>query len=84
MSEAISILFPVLLYTSQGCCLQYFYGSFLKGRIRDKWTGGCGFICGAETGIVPGGRAGELGVQGSSLETGGGIVFFDGYCLLLL
>lgn len=40
MSEAISILFPVLLYTSQGCCLQYFYGSFLTGRIRDKrWNG---------------------------------------------
>ena len=40
MSEAISILFPVLLYTSQGCCLQYFYGSFLKGRIRDnRWNG---------------------------------------------
>ena len=49
-----------------------------------EWTGGCGFVCGAETGNVQGGRAGEMGVQGSSLETGGGIVLFDGYCLLLL
>jgi len=34
--EAADIIFSVCLYLFQGYCLQYFYGSFLESRIRDK------------------------------------------------
>ena len=40
MFEAADIIFSVCLYLSQGYCLQYFYGSFLESRIRDRrWNG---------------------------------------------
>ena len=40
MFEAIDIIFPLILYVSQGLCLQYFYGSFLEGRWKDRrWNG---------------------------------------------
>lgn len=40
MSEWVNILFPVLLFGFQGHCLQYFYGSFLEGRMRDPRKNG--------------------------------------------
>ena len=40
MFEIANILFSVCLYLFQGYCLQYFYGSFLESRIKDrKWNG---------------------------------------------
>jgi len=38
--EVENIIFTVFLNLLQGYCLQYFYGSFLEGRIRNKgWNG---------------------------------------------
>ncbi len=40
MSNVSTIIFTVFLNLFQGYCLQYFYGNFLEGRIRDKrWNG---------------------------------------------
>ena len=40
MFEIANILFSVCLYLFQGYCLQYFYGSFLESRIKDRrWNG---------------------------------------------
>lgn len=40
MYKAVDILFPLFIYLFQGYCLQYFYGSFLEGRITDqRWNG---------------------------------------------
>lgn len=40
VSEAADIIFFAVLYPFQGYCLQYFYGSFLESRIKDKrWNG---------------------------------------------
>lgn len=40
MSEGLNMIFPPFLYLLQGCCMQYFYGNFLDGRIKDKrWNG---------------------------------------------
>ena len=36
MSEMADIIFCVFLYLFQGYCLQYFCGSFLESRIRDR------------------------------------------------
>jgi len=38
--EVANIIFPIFLCVFQGYCLQYFYGSFLEGRIKDRrWNG---------------------------------------------
>ncbi len=42
MFEVLNILFPFLLYLSQGCCLPYFYGNFLEGRMKNKRLNGLG------------------------------------------
>lgn len=40
MFEVANIIFPIFLCVFQGYCLQYFYGSFLEGRIKDRrWNG---------------------------------------------
>lgn len=40
MYKAVDILLPLFIYLFQGYCLQYFYGSFLEGRITDqRWNG---------------------------------------------
>lgn len=40
MSEVMDIIFFTFLYPFQGYCLQYFYGSFLESRIKDRvWNG---------------------------------------------
>ena len=36
MFEVANIIFPIFLCMFQGYCLQYFYGSFLDGRIKDR------------------------------------------------
>lgn len=40
MFEVENMIFVLFLNLFQGYCLQYFYGSFLEGRIRDRrWNG---------------------------------------------
>ena len=39
MFKAADLIFTVFLNLFQGYCLQFFYGSFLDGRIKDsRWN----------------------------------------------
>ena len=40
MYEAVSVLLEIVSAMFQGDCLQYFYGSFLDGRIRNRRING--------------------------------------------
>ena len=40
MFEMVNVIFSVCLYLVQGYCLQYFYGSFLESRTKDRRRGG--------------------------------------------
>lgn len=40
MYKAVNLFFAGMLLVFQGYCLQYFYGSFLEGRLSGKWKNG--------------------------------------------
>lgn len=40
MYKAVNLFFAGMLLVFQGYCLQYFYGSFLEGRLPGKWQNG--------------------------------------------
>ncbi len=40
MYKAVNLVFAGMLLVFQGYCLQYFYGSFLEGRLPGKWQNG--------------------------------------------
>lgn len=42
MSEAMDVIFPLMLYLAQGYCLQYFFGNFLESRLKDERLNGLG------------------------------------------
>lgn len=42
MFKTMDIILPLFLFLSQGYCLQYFYGSFLEGRLKNERLNGLG------------------------------------------